>query len=79
METNRILPQVDDKRFGTLPLSYSRVTEIRREHAVLVQLAAVVLDCAPENVTEPKVQAATYRLIADRQAAKEAAKLAENS
>ena len=56
METLRLLPSMEGRRFGTMSLGYDRVDQLREEFSTLLSLAAVMLNTEPEKVTTRDVE-----------------------
>ena len=61
METLKILPALEGRRFGQIALGYDRVEQIREEFGSLLSLASVVLDIDREKVTLNDIRALTAK------------------
>jgi hypothetical protein len=51
METLRILPDIQGRKFGTIGLGYDRVQQLREEHSALLNFASLVLGVSAETMT----------------------------
>lgn len=63
METPKVLPNIEGRRFGAVSFGYDRVQMIREEFSVLTSLAALLLNMEPDKVTRKDVEV----LVADLQ------------
>lgn len=51
METMTILPDLQGRKFGTVPLGYDRIDQIRTEFGALGQVASLVLGVPLDTMT----------------------------
>lgn len=62
METMTILPALEGRRFGSVPIGYDRIETMRTEFSALQALASMICGCPPENLTVRMVGDLTARL-----------------
>jgi hypothetical protein len=64
----RLLPDIAGSRYGSVALGYDRVTELRREHALLIQTVALAMGEGADALTVEAVEAFLRDLQARAQA-----------
>ena len=73
LTTMQVLPDLGDRRFGSLALGYDKIMQIRVEHSALAALAAAACECEVEDLTILKIQQVTAALASAKNAATDAA------
>jgi hypothetical protein len=61
-ETLRLLPPIAGSRFGSIALGYDRVSDVRREHTLLVRTVGLLLGIDPDHLTVEDVETFNTRL-----------------